>query len=64
MIIRTLVLTNSYYDRNEEDNDVFVRPCDDGDSVTLESGSENVNGVQIRITREELLVILDLIPVR
>ena len=62
-MIRALILTDSYYDKNEEDNDVLVRPSDGADSVILEAWPKNFNGVQIAITREELLAILNLIPV-
>lgn len=62
-MFKALILTNSYYDK-DGDGDMLVRPDEDMESVILEPWPNESNGVEIHITREELLAILDLIPMR
>lgn len=60
---KALILTNAYYDESEQDHDLLVRPTGDVDGVILEPWPNRSNGMQISITREELLAILELAPV-
>lgn len=61
-MLKALILTDAYYDAVEEDNDVLVRPNNALDGVIIEPWPGKSNKVEIGLTREELLAILDLVP--
>ena len=58
---KALILDNAYFDGGK-DGKLLARPGDDVDSLILEPWPNNPDNVQINITREELLAMLDLLP--
>ena len=61
-MLNALILESSYFDDAlERESSVLVWPNDDGTGVSMELWPNNPNNVQIIISRQELLAMLDLI---
>ena len=59
---KALILDSSYYD-GKKDHKLLVWSGGDDDGVIMEPWPNNLDGVQINVTREELLAIIKLVPV-